>query len=204
LIAYPLAYWISFYGGRRKGMLLFLLIIPSWTSFLVRIYGWMFLLRDTGLINHILMSLHIIKSPLSMMYNPAAVIIGMVYDYFTFMLLPLYAAMDRLEPAVLEAAADLGANPIQRFFKVTLPLTKGGLASGTILVGVPAIGEFLVPDLLGGAKVTMVGNLIEGKFLEFNDWPFGSALAFVLAAVMIIAVVIYLRIGGKEALERLV
>jgi ABC-type spermidine/putrescine transport system permease subunit I len=192
------------YGGKKSGFLLFLFVIPSWTSYLVRIYGWMFLLRDTGLVNNLLLKLGIISEPLTLLYNSVAVTVGIVYSYFTFMLLPLYASLDNLDPSVLEAASDLGANPFWRFFKVTLPLTTGGIMAGTILVGVPAIGEFVVPDLLGGAKVTMVGNLIESKFLGTFDWPFGSALAIILATIMVIAVVIYIRRGAKGALERLV
>lgn len=204
VLAYPFAYWLAMYGGRKSGFLLFLFVIPSWTSYLVRIYGWMFLLRDTGLVNKLLMKIGLISEPLTLLYNSVAVIIGIVYSYFTFMLLPLYASLSNLDPSVLEAASDLGANPFWRFFKVTLPLTTGGIMAGTILVGVPAIGEFVVPDLLGGAKVTMVGNLIESKFMGTFDWPFGSALAIVLAIIMITAVVLYIRKGGEGALERLV
>lgn len=204
VFAYPLAYWLAFYGGRMRGLLLFLIVVPSWTSELVRIYAWMFLLRDGGLVNAQLLNLGIIDSAIRMLFTPSAVIIGMVYSYFSFMLLPLYASLDRLDRSVLEAAADLGANPFRRLVKVTLPLTKGGILSGTVLVAVPTVGEYIVPDLLGGAKVTMIGNLIEDKFLGFFDWPFGSAISLVLAALVVVSVLIYIRVTGKGAIERLI
>jgi spermidine/putrescine transport system permease protein len=204
LFAYPLAYWLAFYGGRLRGLLLFLIVVPSWTSELVRIYAWMFLLRDNGVVNALLINLGIFDEAVRMLFTPTAVIIGMVYSYFSFMLLPLYASLDRLDPSVLEAAADLGATPLRRLVKVTLPLTKGGILSGTVLVAVPAVGDYIVPDLLGGARVTMIGNLIEDKFLGFFDWPFGSAISLVLAALVVISVLIYIRVAGKGAIERLI
>ena len=204
IFAYPLAYWLAFYAGRMRGLLLFLIVVPSWTSELVRIYAWMFLLRDGGLVNAQLMNLGLIDEAIRMLFTPSAVIIGMVYSYFSFMLLPLYASLDRLDRSVLEAAADLGANPLRRLIKVTLPLTKGGILSGTVLVAVPAVGDYIVPDLLGGARVNMIGNLIEDKFLGFFDWPFGSAISLVLAAMVVASVLIYIRIAGKGAIERLI
>lgn len=204
LFAYPLAYWLAFYGGKRRGLLLFLIVVPSWTSELVRIYAWMFLLRDNGLVNAQLVNLGIVDSAIRLLFSPTAVVIGMVYTYFSFMLLPLYASLDRLDPSVLEAAADLGASPLRRLIRVTLPLTKGGILSGTVLVAVPAVGDYIVPDLLGGARVSMIGNLIEDKFLGFFDWPSGSAVSLVLAALVVISVLIYIRIAGKGAIERLI
>lgn len=204
ILAYPLAYWLAFYTDRARQFLLFMFVVPTWTSYLVRIYGWMFLLRDTGLINNFMIQMGLIEQPISLLYNHFAVALGISYSYITFMLLPLYSSLTNLDQSVLEAAYDLGANPFERFFRVTLPMTSGGLMAGTILVGVPALGEFIVPQLLGGAKVNLIANLIESRFIDTFDWPLGSAMAIILAIVVITGVLIYMRISRKGALERIV
>jgi spermidine/putrescine transport system permease protein len=204
LLAYPVAYWLAFHvSDKRKNLLLFLLLMPSWTTYILRIYSWMFMMRNSGLINEILIGLHIIDEPLKLLYTPTAVIIGMVYSWFYLMLLPLYASLEKLDHSVLEAAADLGARPLVSFIKVTLPLTKGGILSGSLLVGIPAIGAYVVPELLGGGKHVMVGSAVATLFLEFSNWPLASSLALILMVVMLIATVIYMKIAGKGAMERL-
>ncbi len=197
---YLVAYWIAFYGGRRKNLLLFLVILPFWTSYLVRIYAWMTLLSDHGLINGLLIRWNLIDAPLPLLHNEFSVLVGLVYTYLPFMILPLYAALDRLDRSVLEAAADLGATATERVLKVTVPLTKGGILSGSVLVFVPSIGEFLVPELLGGAKVMMIGKFIALKFLGLRHWPLGSAYSLLLIVLILLLLYLYLRIGGgKEA-----
>ena len=199
---YMVAYWIAFYGGRRKNLLLFLVILPFWTSYLVRIYSWMTLLSDHGLINTFLIKLDLIDTPLPLLYNQYSVLLGLVYTYLPFMILPLFAALERLDRSVLEAAADLGATARERFFKVTVPLTKGGMLSGSVLVFVPSIGEFLVPELLGGAKSMMIGKFIALKFMGLRHWPLGSAFSLLLLAMILILLFLYLRVGGgKEAFQ---
>ncbi len=197
---YLVAYWIAFYGGRHKNLLLFLVILPFWTSYLARIYSWMTLLSDHGLINNLLIGLHLIDTPLPLLHNESAVLIGLVYTYLPFMILPLYAALDRLDRSVLEAASDLGATATERFFKVTVPLTKGGILSGSVLVFAPSIGEFLVPELLGGAKAMMIGKFIALKFLGLRHWPLGSAYSLLLLTIILILLFFYMRVGGgREA-----
>ena len=197
---YMVAYWIAFYGGSRKNLLLFLVILPFWTSYLARIYSWMTLLSDHGLINNFLIKLHLIDTPLPLLHNEYSVLVGLVYTYLPFMILPLYAALDRLDRSVLEAASDLGATATERFFKVTVPLTKGGILAGSVLVFAPSIGEFLVPELLGGAKAMMIGKFIALKFLGLRHWPLGSAYSLLLLTIILILLFLYMRVGGgREA-----
>jgi len=202
IAGYMIAYWIAFYGGKHKNLLLFLVILPFWTSYLVRIYSWMLLLSDNGLINTFLTAGNLIDAPLPLLHNQYSVLVGLVYTYLPFMILPLFAALDRLDRSVLEAAADLGATAPERFFKVTVPLTKGGMLSGSVLVFVPSIGEFLVPELLGGAKAMMVGKFIAMKFLGLRHWPLGSAFSLLLLTLILILLFFYMRVGGgKEAYQ---
>ena len=202
MAGYMIAYWIAFYGGKHKNLLLFLVILPFWTSYLVRIYSWMLLLSDHGLINTFLTAGNLIDAPLPLLHNQYSVVVGLVYTYLPFMILPLFASLDRLDRSVLEAAADLGATARERFFKVTVPLTKGGMLSGSVLVFVPSIGEFLVPELLGGAKAMMVGKFIAMKFLGLRHWPLGSAFSLLLLTLILILLFFYMRVGGgKEAYQ---
>ena len=199
---YMIAYWIAFYGGKNKNLLLFMFILPFWTSYLVRIYSWMLLLSDNGLFNNLLTTVNLIDAPLPLLHNQYSVVVGLVYTYLPFMILPLFASLDRLDRSVLEAAADLGATAPERFFKVTVPLTKGGMLSGSVLVFVPSIGEFLVPELLGGAKAMMVGKFIAMKFLGLRHWPLGSAFSLLLLTLILILLFFYMRFGGgKEAYQ---
>jgi spermidine/putrescine transport system permease protein len=183
LLGFPLALFIS-RSGARKNLYLSLVLLPFWTSFLIRTYAWMFLLRDTGLINTALQKLGLIHEPLPLLYNNGAVVLGLVYSYLPFMVLPIYAALERLDVTLLEAAADLGARPWATLAHVTIPLSAPGLWAGSILVFIPCLGAYLTPDLLGGGKSVMVGNLIQNQFTTARDWPFGSALSLALMAIV--------------------
>src|SRR5579863_3714671 len=199
LLGFPLALFIS-RSGDRKNLYLSLVILPFWTSFLIRTYAWMFLLRDTGLINTALLKLGLIHDPLPLLYNDGAVILGLVYSYLPFMVLPLYATLERLDRSLLEASADLGARPWATLMHVTIPLCGPGIRAGTILVFIPCLGAYLTPDLLGGGKSVMVGNLIQNQFTTARDWPFGSAVSLVLMAMVMVLLFTMARGGGEDLL----
>jgi spermidine/putrescine transport system permease protein len=184
LMAFPLALAIS-RAGRWKNLLLALVMVPFWTSLLIRTYAWMFLLRDTGLVNSLLMKAGVISEPLPLLYNWGAVVLGLVYAHLPFMVLPLYAALERQEPHLLEAAADLGARDWQAFWRVTLPLAAPGIRAGVLLVFIPCVGTYLIPDLLGGGKTILAGTLIQNQFTAARDWPFGAAVSLALMAVVL-------------------
>jgi len=205
LIALPLAYWITMYGGRWKNLLIFLIILPSWTSYLVRVYAWVFLLRNNGLVLNTLETVGILPPDhqVRLLFDWPAVLIVMVYSYLDFMLIPLYAALNRLDRPMLEAASDLGAKPFRRLWSITLPMIRGGILAGSVLVFVPAIGEFLVPGLMGGNKVNMAGNLLDWAFLQTDNWPLGAAMAMILTVIILTLIFFYLRSAGKQGtLER--
>jgi spermidine/putrescine transport system permease protein len=185
LMAFPLALAIV-RSGRWKNLLLALVMVPFWTSLLIRTYAWMFLLRDTGLINSALLNAGLISEPLPLLYNWGAVVLGLVYAHLPFMVLPLYAALERQEPHLLEAAADLGARDWQAFWRVTLPLAAPGIRAGVLLVFIPCLGTYLIPDLLGGGKTILAGTLIQNQFTASRDWPFGSAVSLALMAAVLI------------------
>jgi spermidine/putrescine transport system permease protein len=196
LIGYPLAYFIARAPTRWQGVWLLLVVIPFWTNFLVRTYAWMFLLRTEGLLNTVLLNVGVIRTPVDILYTDWAVLIGLVYGYLPFMVLPLYAAIERLNRSVVEAAWDLYANGWSVFWRVMFPLTKPGVIAGCLLVFIPSVGAYITPDLLGGAKTMMVGNLIQHEYLVIRDWPFGSAISFVLMAVVVLGVLAYIKRGG--------
>jgi spermidine/putrescine transport system permease protein len=196
LVGFPMA-WTIARSGRWRHLLLFLVVLPFWTSFLVRTYAMIFLLRDTGLVNGVLLALGVVERPLTLLYTPGAVLAGLVYGFLPFMVLPLYASLEKLDLALLEAAEVLGARPWARFRRVVLPLAAPGLAAGALLVFVPALGAFLTPDLLGGAKEVMLGNLVQNQFGPARNWPFGSAASFVLMAAVLAAVLAYLRLRDR-------
>ncbi|HEY7338765.1 MAG TPA: ABC transporter permease [Bryobacteraceae bacterium] len=198
VLGFPLAMFIAA-SGEKKNLYLSLVILPFWTSFLIRIYAWMFLLRDTGLINTALQGLGIIHEPLPMLYNNGAVILGLVYGFLPFMVLPLYATLERLDPSLIEASADLGARPFTTLFRVTLPLCAPGIRAGVILVFVPCLGTYLVSDLLGGSKTILIGNLVQNQFTAARDWPFGAAASLALMIVAI-ALLVAARRSGEELL----
>jgi spermidine/putrescine transport system permease protein len=198
VLGFPLALFIA-RSGAKKNLYLSLVILPFWTSFLIRTYAWMFLLRDTGLINTVLQALGLIHQPLPMLYNDGAVILGLVYGYLPFMVLPLYATLERMDQSLIEAAADLGARPLDTLFRVTLPLCAPGIRAGAILVFVPCLGTFLTSDLLGGSKTILIGNLVQNQFTTARDWPFGAALSLVLMAAAMV-LLLAARRQGEEML----
>lgn len=193
VLGFPLAYAIARSPARLQPFLLLLIMLPFWTNFLVRTYAWMVLLRQDGLINRFLTALGAVDRPLELLYTPTAVVIGLVYGYLPFMVLPLYVAVERLDPLLVEAAWDLYASRWAVFTRVVLPLTKPGIVGGCMLVFIPSVGSFITPDLLGGARSMMIGNLIQHEYLVVRDWPLGSAVSFVLMAVVMAAVVLYYR-----------
>src|SRR5580698_10838087 len=197
-LGFPLALFIA-RSGARKNLYLSLVILPFWTSFLIRTYAWMFLLRDTGLINTVLQALHLIRQPLPMLYNDGAVILGLVYGFLPFAVLPLYATLERLDKSLLEAAADLGSRPWDALWRVTIPLSAPGIRAGAILVFVPCLGTYLTSDLLGGSKTILIGNLVQNQFTTARDWPFGTALSLVLMAAAM-ALLLAARRQGEEML----
>lgn len=199
VLAFPLALFIA-RASERKNLYLNLVILPFWTSFLVRTYAWLFLLRDTGLVNTVLMRLGITSAPLPLLYNDGAVVLGLVYGFLPFMVLPLYATIERMDPALLEAAADLGAQPWRTFFRVVVPLARPGIWAGVVLVFIPCLGAYLTPDLLGGGKSVMIGNLVQNQFTTARDWPFGAAISLGLMLIATGALAIGYWRGPKEIL----
>jgi spermidine/putrescine transport system permease protein len=195
VLGYPVAYVIA-RAGRWKSFLLFLVVLPFWTSFLVRTFAMIFLLRDTGLINNWLVKLGV--DPIAMLYTPFAVMAGLVYGFLPFMILPIYASLEKLDFSLLEAAEVLGARPAERFRRVTLPLSMPGVVAGCLLVFIPALGSFLTSDLLGGAKEMMIGNLVQNQFSAARNWPFGSAASFIVMALVLAAVMLYLKVKDRE------
>jgi len=204
VIGYTVAYFIVRFAGRWGLYLIMLIIIPSWTSYLIRLYALRTLVGSAGPISQALLSLGLISSPLHVLYTPGIVLFGLVYTWLPFMVLPLYASLVGLEPSLLEAAEDLGASPLRRFFTVTLPLTKGGIFAGTILVFIPTLGTWLVPMLLGGSKVMMAGNLVQLYFMMAGNIPAGCSVAAMLTAMVILTIYLIIKLGGEDALERIV
>jgi spermidine/putrescine transport system permease protein len=216
LVGYPFAYWIARQPAHRRPILILLVMIPFWTNFLVRTYAWILILRDSGLINSVWTgSVHdialqlsaasplfsglaeITARPLPLMFNLPAVLLGLFYGYLPFMVLPLYSNLERLNWSYLEAAADLGANRIQTFLRVLLPLSLPGIIAGSIIVFIPSLGAYVTPDLMGGAKVSLLGNVLQQQFMTVRDWPFGSALSFIMMAVMLAATLVYFRVSAE-------
>ncbi len=185
LLGYPTAYAISRLPPRWRTAALVLVVVPFWTSFLIRMYAWIVLLNSQGVVSDALLALGITDEPVGLLYNDAAVVVGLVYVYLPLMVLPVYAAVERLDPELVEASANLGAGRLRTFWSVQLPLTLPGVLTGSVLVFVPSLGNFVVPELLGGGKTVMVGNLIRDQFLKVQDWPFGSVLAFVVVVAMV-------------------
>lgn len=198
LLGYPVAYAIA-RGGRFKNFLLFLVVLPFWTSFLVRTFAMIFIMRDSGLVNSWLVGLGLIEEPISMLYTPFAVMAGLVYGFLPFMVLPIYTSLEKADLSLLEAAEVLGARPVARFFRITLPLSMPGVIAGSLLVFVPALGSFLTSDLLGGAKEILIGNLVQNQFTTARNWPFGAAASFILMTMVLGAVLVYLRVRDQDA-----
>jgi spermidine/putrescine transport system permease protein len=200
ILCYPVAFWVSRLSDRWRLVFLFLITLPFFCSLIVRLYAWLLILKPTGLLNTTLLWTGLISEPLEILYTPAAVVLGMVYVMIPFMFLPLYAAVDNLDRAQVEASLDLGANRIQTFLKVILPQTLPGIVGGAVIVFIPSVGNFVVPDVLGGAKGLMIGNLVEQQFLSSRNWPFGSALSMIIMAVVLTVLMVSVtrarKVGG--------
>mgnify|MGYP006428606821 CR=1 FL=1 len=203
LVGYPIAYGIARSPATVRTLLLMMVILPFWTSFLLRVYAWIGILKPKGLINGALMSLGIVDQPLDILHNDFSVYVGIVYSYLPFMILPLYATLEKLDLSLLEAAEDLGARPITAFFTVTVPLSLPGILAGSMLVFIPAVGEFVIPALLGGPDTLMIGRILWNEFFSNRDWPVASAVTIVLILVLVIPLVILQRqqVKAQEALE---
>ncbi len=200
LMAYPLAYFVARSPAKWRNSLIFLILVPLWTNFVIRVYAWIMILRTQGVLNGVLGGvlglLHIPFAPLEMLYTPGAVLVGMVYEFLPFMILPIYTSLEKIEPSLYEAAADLGANARRTFMRVTLPLSMPGVVAGTILVFIPVMGTFIVSDILGGRQVILVGNLIQRQFLDARDPAFGSASSIILMVLTLIVTIFYTRKFG--------
>jgi spermidine/putrescine transport system permease protein len=201
LIGYPIAYYIARFGGRWKTLLIAIVVLPFLVNYLVRTYAWVAILSDEGLVNGILTDTGISENGVRMVNTSWAVIGGLVYGYLAFMILPLYAALDRMDPALIEAGKDLYGTRWQTFWHVTWPAAFQGVAAGCVLVFLPAVGDFIAAQLLGGPDTYMVGNLIQQQFLEAQNWPFGAALTIVMMGFLLIWMLIYLRSAGRASRE---
>ncbi|PPD14994.1 MAG: putrescine/spermidine ABC transporter permease [Methylobacterium sp.] len=202
LIGFPLAYAITRAPKRWQGALLVLVILPFWTSFLIRVYAWMVILRPEGVLDRVLMGLGLASEPLRLLNTETAVLIGMVYSYLPFMVLPIYAVLEKMDRSLIEAAADLGATPLKRFLTITVPLAKPGILAGCFLVFVPGIGEFVIPDLLGGSETLMIGRVLWTEFFSNRDWPLASAVAVSLLAFVILPMMLLRGILARKAAAR--
>ena len=198
LVGYPMAYLIARMSPTARNIALMLVVLPSWTSFLIRVYAWIGILDGNGLLNRALIGIGLIDTPLQILYTPAAAYIGIVSCYLPFMILPLYANLVKLDGRLLEAAYDLGARPWQAFLRITLPLSRGGIIAGCMLVMIPAIGEFVIPEMLGGPDTLMIGRVLWGEFFNNRDWPAASAVAIVLLLLLLIPILIFNRYQQRE------
>ncbi len=201
IICYPVAFWVGRLPDRQKRFVIFLITLPFFISLIVRLFAWVLILRPTGFFNQALIGLGFISEPLEIIFTDKAVILGMVYVFVPFMFLPLYASIEKLDQSLIEASQDLGANRTQTFFRVILPMTLPGIAGGSIIVFIPSLGNFIVPSLLGGAKVVMIGNLIEQQFLSARNWPFGAALGMMVMAAVLVLLLYYVRLVTREDIE---
>ncbi len=199
LVGYPMAYGIARARPDRRSLLLLLVILPFWTSFLIRVYAWIGILKNNGLINNTLMWLGVIDQPIVMLQTDFAVYLGIVYSYLPFMILPLYANLEKLDGTLLEAASDLGARPWRTFLSVTLPLSAPGILAGSLLVFIPAVGEFVIPALLGGPDTLMIGRVLWDEFFSNRDWPVASAVAIALLLLLVVPIVVFQHNQAKNA-----
>ena len=198
-LGYPFAYYLARYQPKWRNVLLLFVVVPFWTNFLIRTYAWILILRTEGVLNSLLAFFIPSFQPLEILNTPIAVQLGLVYGYLPFMILPLYASLEQLDLALMEAAQDLGASPRRTFWHVTVPLSLPGILAGSMLVFIPTVGAFITPDLLGGGKVSYIGNVVERQFKSARDWPFGSALSFMLMCIVLVGTVLYFRaLQGKE------
>jgi putrescine transport system permease protein len=198
LIGYPVAFAIARAPGTGRQLLLFLVMLPFWTSFLIRVYAWIAILQPSGVVNRLLLAAGLIEAPLPLLYNGFSVTLGLVYSYLPFMILPIYGSLSRLDESLVEAAADLGARPSRAFYDVILPLSLPGIAAGCLLVFIPAVGEFVIPDLLGGPGTLMIGKMLWQEFFDNVDWPAAAAIAMALVVVLTLPLLIAQRFLERE------
>ena len=198
LIGYPMAYVIARMKPSTRSVLMMLVVLPSWTSFLIRVYAWIGILDGHGILNRSLMALGLVDAPLQILYTPVATYIGLVYCYLPFMVLPLYANLVKHDHRLIEAAYDLGAKPWQAFMRITLPLSKAGIIAGCMLVMIPAIGEFVIPEMLGGPDTLMIGRVLWGEFFNNRDWPMASAVAIIMLLILLVPILVFNRFQQKE------
>ena len=197
LVAYPMALGMARAPKQWRATLVMLVILPFWTSFLIRVYAWIGILKKEGLLNQFLLALGAIDEPLTILNTPTAVYIGIVYSYLPFMVLPLYAALERMDDTLIEAATDLGASPLKAFWTITLPLSIPGIVAGSMLVFIPAVGEFVIPDLLGGSDTLMIGKTLWNEFFRNRDWPLSSAVAVLLLLVLVVPITIFQQVQAR-------
>ena len=198
LVGYPVAYAMANADESWRPTLMMLVILPFWTSFLIRVYSWMGILSSEGYLNQLLLGLGLISEPLQILNTPVAVYIGIVYTYLPFMILPIYAALERMDGSLLEAAEDLGCSRLSAFWLITVPLSKSGIIAGCFLVFIPAIGEFVIPSLLGGSDTLMIGKVLWEEFFNNRDWPVASAVAVILLLILIIPIILFQRNEQKQ------
>lgn len=198
LLGYPMAYGMARSKPSTRNILLMLVILPFWTSFLIRVYAWIGLLKNNGVINNILMALHIIQDPIPMMNTDFAVYVGILYSYLPFMILPLYANLEKMDLSLLEAAADLGCRPLKAFFVITVRLSIPGIVAGSMLVFIPAVGEYVIPELLGGPNTQMIGRTLYNEFFSNRDWPTASAIAIAILVLLVGPLMIFQRYQDKQ------
>jgi len=198
LIGFPVAYYIARADASIRNTLMMLVMLPFWTSFLIRVYAWVAILKTDGLLNHFLMWIGLISTPLRLYHTNYAVNIGMVYSYLPFMIMPLYAHLVKMDLSLLEAAYDLGAKPWKAFFQITLPLSKNGIIAGSLLVFIPAVGEYVIPELLGGADTLMIGRVMWNEFFDNNDWPMASAVTCAMVVLLLIPMALFQHYQTKE------
>jgi spermidine/putrescine transport system permease protein len=198
IVCYPAAFWVSKLPEKWRILFIFLITLPFFASLIVRLYAWLLILKTSGLLNTVLMGLGLVSEPVELLYTSSAVVLGMVYIMIPFMFLPLYAAIDNLDNTLVEASFDLGASRTQTFMKIIIPQTLPGIIAGCVIVFIPSVGNFIVPDILGGAKGLMIGNMVEQQFLSARNWPFGSALSMVIMAVVLTVLLVFIKNGRKS------
>ncbi len=198
LIGYPMAYAIARMKPSTRNVMIMLVVLPSWTSFLIRIYAWIGILKGNGILNNFLMGVGLIDEPLQILYSDTAVYIGIVYAYLPFMVLPLYANLVKLDLRLLEAAYDLGARPLTVFWRITLPMSKAGIIAGSMLVMIPVVGEFVIPEMLGSSDTLMIGRVLWQEFFNNRDWPVASAVAVVMLLLLLVPIVLFHRAQARE------
>ncbi len=199
LIGYPFAYFLARSPAEVRPGLLMLVMLPFWTSFLLRVYAWKMLLADNGVFNNIALALGLIDAPIKMMHTPFSLTLGMVYTYLPFMVLPLYANLVKMDLRLLEAARDLGATPWQAFWRITVPLSKGGIVAGALLVFIPCVGEFVIPELLGGPQTLMIGRVLWDEFFANNDWPMAASVAVVMVLLIIVPLALFNKYQAEQS-----